>query len=176
MSERALSSAFIASTFTCTQYSISALLLKRQYSDKAVYMVNKKEYFTTIPIYMDTPVSVTTKSYSSAMEKLTSFPNCSNVPPVLNPRCYPSASFANCWLVCLKRIRLTICCKKAGITEPVVWPGVGQVEAVLTQQQLVQLEEMRQEERRNEREKRKVKCLTFYTIWNQHILKNQRRH
>ncbi len=113
MSERALSSAFIASTFTCKQYSISALLLKRQYSDKAVYMVNEKEYFTTIPIYMDTPVSVTTKSYSSAMEKLTSFPNCSNVPPVLNPRCYPSASFANCWLVCLQRIRLTICCKKA---------------------------------------------------------------
>lgn len=34
-------------------------------------------------------------------------------------------------------------CTYAGITEPVVWPGVRQVETVLTQQQFIQLEEKR---------------------------------
>lgn len=32
-------------------------------------------------------------------------------------------------------------CTHTGVTEPVVWPGVRQVETVLTQQQLIQLEE-----------------------------------
>lgn len=43
-------------------------------------------------------------------------------------------------------------CTHAGVTEPVVGPGVGQVETVLTQQQLVQLEAEDVQEFRERRE------------------------
>lgn len=48
-------------------------------------------------------------------------------------------------------------CTHTGVTEPVVWPGVRQVETVLTQQQLIQLEEKRNREREKGKEK-KVQC------------------
>lgn len=48
-------------------------------------------------------------------------------------------------------------CTHTGVTEPVVWPGVRQVETVLTQQQLIQLEEKRNREREKGKDK-KVQC------------------
>lgn len=44
-------------------------------------------------------------------------------------------------------------CTHTGITEPVVWSGVRQVETVFTQQQFIQLEE--KEEKRGRKQKRK---------------------
>lgn len=49
-------------------------------------------------------------------------------------------------------------CTHTGITEPVVWPGVRQVETVLTQQQLIQLEEKRNKKQREKGKDKKVQC------------------
>lgn len=49
-------------------------------------------------------------------------------------------------------------CTHTGVTEPVVWPGVRQVETVLTQQQLIQLEEKRNKKQREKGKDKKVQC------------------
>lgn len=58
-------------------------------------------------------------------------------------------------------LRSIVCrcgCTHTGVTEPVVWPGVRQVETVLTQQQLIQLEEKRNKKQREKGKDKKVQC------------------
>lgn len=58
-------------------------------------------------------------------------------------------------------LRSVVCrcgCTHTGVTEPVVWPGVRQVETVLTQQQLIQLEEKRNKKQREKGKDKKVQC------------------
>lgn len=54
-------------------------------------------------------------------------------------------------------------CTHTGVTEPVVWSGVRQVETVLTQQQFIQLEE---KETRREVENRERCMRTVENFWN----------
>lgn len=63
-------------------------------------------------------------------------------------------------------------CTHTGVTEPVVWPGVRQVETVLTQQQLIQLEEKRNRERKERRKKLSVNHSG--NIWTLQEFKNQK--